>query len=137
MTEFITFLFKHWLLALATVVVFILLVIEERRSQAAGLNPQELVRLMNDKTVTVIDVRDEASFATGHIAKAVSLPLSQLRATKSLPKGCKQHCVVVADQGGVGMAAQRLLRQLGVEKVDCLNQGMRSWRDAHLPLVKD
>lgn len=137
MTEFITFLLRHWLLVLAAVVVFILLIIEERRGQAGGINPQDLVRLMNDKMVTIIDVRDAASFAAGHIAKAVSLPLSELRAATALPQACKEHCVVVADQGGVGMAAQRLLRRLGAVKVDCLNQGMRSWREANLPLIKN
>ena len=47
---------------------------------ASGLNPTQVVQLMNREKATVIDVCEPSEFAAGHILGAKNLPLAQLEA---------------------------------------------------------
>jgi rhodanese-related sulfurtransferase/DNA-binding transcriptional ArsR family regulator len=102
-----------------------------------GLEPvekEDLLRRARKRDVTVLDVRPAPEFAAGHIAGAVSIPLSELeRRLAELPRGrrvvayCRgPYCVLAAE-------AVRLLRKRGVEAAR-LKEGYPEWRDAGLPV---
>jgi rhodanese-related sulfurtransferase/DNA-binding transcriptional ArsR family regulator len=102
-----------------------------------GLEPvdkEDLLRRARKRDVTVLDVRPTPEFEAGHIAGAVSIPLSELeRRLAELPHRkrvvayCRgPYCVLAAE-------AVRLLRKRGIEAAR-LKEGYPEWRDAGLPV---
>lgn len=58
------------------------------RGDVARIAAEDLRAKMNRNEVTILDVRDGASFATGHIPGALSTPFASLEAQiATLPKG--------------------------------------------------
>jgi rhodanese-related sulfurtransferase len=65
-------------------------------SSAPRMQMAEFRSLYADDKVLVVDVRDEASFATGHVAGARSIPLGKLLEPSSLAelKAAKKEIVL-------------------------------------------
>ncbi|MBI4702730.1 MAG: metalloregulator ArsR/SmtB family transcription factor, partial [Deltaproteobacteria bacterium] len=105
---------------------------------ADGLEPvekDELLRRARGRDVVVLDVRPYEEYAAGHIAGALSIPVTELqRRLAELPAGrrvvayCRgPYCVLAAE-------AVRLLRQRGID-AKRLKDGFPEWRDAGLPVI--
>jgi len=83
--------------------------------------------------VVIADIRDEQSFATGHIEGAYHLT------SASLPAFMQQHdfdqpVVVVCYHGNSSQGAAQYLAQQGFEQVYSMDGGFESWR-RQLPFV--
>ena len=95
----------------------------------------ELRRRMRDGSATIIDVRPHEEYAAGHIPRAVSMPVAELRRRlKELPKGreviayCRgRYCVYSTD-------AVTLLRGRGY-RARRAEPGLPDWRLAGLPVA--
>jgi rhodanese-related sulfurtransferase len=78
--------------------------------------------------LALLDVREEARYATGHILLATSLPLSrmELRIGSLVPR---RACRIVLYDDGEGLAATAVgrLRQLGYSDVLALRGGLPAW----------
>jgi len=62
--------------------------VEGEKAAIARISAEDLKEKMNAGAVTVVDVRDAASFASGHIAGALHIPLASIEANLDLlPKG--------------------------------------------------
>jgi rhodanese-related sulfurtransferase/DNA-binding transcriptional ArsR family regulator len=96
------------------------------------LSAQELAARLGKGDVVVLDVRPEPEYRAGHIAGAVSVPLSAV-ASFEPPRGrevvayCRGPYCVYADD------AVRLLRERGVD-ARRLDVGLPEWRRAGLPV---
>ena len=94
----------------------------------------------------VLDVREPAEFATGHLAGAVNIPRGVLEfqvdahpalacaidpalSRKALP------LVLVCRSGGRAALAAASLRAMGFASVRSIGGGMLAWQEAGLPLV--
>lgn len=108
----------------------------EERHALEPVGIEELkTRLENDE-VTLIDVRPREEYEQGHIPKAVSFPLKDLKSdTKGLLPGkeivayCRgPYCVLAAD-------AVKLLSEKGF-KVTLLKSDVNSWQSAGLPVER-
>jgi len=61
---------------------------ESQKAAIPRISAEDLKEKMNAGAVTVVDVRDAAAFASGHIAGALHIPLSSVEANLDLlPKG--------------------------------------------------
>jgi len=104
---------------------------------ASGLNPAEVTRLINHEKGVVLDIRKPEEFESGHIINALNIPEDQLDVQKQRWSKYKQRPVIICcSQGSLAPRVVRKLRQEGLEKVYYLKSGLRSWRDANLPLSK-
>lgn len=84
--------------------------------------------------VSVLDVREDAEWAAGHIDGAVHIPLGELPArVGDLPDG---QTLVVCKVGGRSAQAVAYLAQQGYEVVN-LAGGMADWAAAGRPMVSD
>lgn len=104
------------------------------RASLAAVDQVELRRLMDDGTVTLLDVRPELEYRQGHIAGARSVPVDKLeRRLSELPRDrevvayCRGPYCVYADE------AAQLLREQGFA-VRRLEGGFPEWRAAGLPV---
>ena len=89
--------------------------------------------LANGDLRWVVDVRDAAQFATGHVPGARNIPFNQLPMRYAeLPKG--EAVLVTCDRGELSMLAARLLNDLEFFRVLALDGGIEAWRYKDLPL---
>ena len=97
----------------------------------------EATRLMNEGRTLVIDVREAAEYATGHLPKARHIPLRELSKRLDEIAKWKEKPVLVTGKGGASAgAACRLLKRSGFTNVVQLKGGIAAWQQASLPLEK-
>ncbi|MBC7548702.1 MAG: rhodanese-like domain-containing protein [Polaromonas sp.] len=104
---------------------------------ASGLTASGAVQLINREKAVVIDVREAEEFATGHVGGAKNVPLDQLEA--KLPAMVKNKALPLILVCGTGARAGRAVavaKKLGYEQAQALGGGLKSWKEATLPLEK-
>lgn len=106
-------------------------------SGVANLSPNEAVLLINRANAVVLDVRDDAEFASGHITDARHIPLAQLDARINEIRRFKDKAILVNCQvGGRSSKACDVLRKHEFSKIYNLQGGLNAWEQAKLPTVK-
>jgi len=93
--------------------------------------------LINRSNAVVLDVREDAEFANGHIADARHIPLAQLAERIKEIQRFKDKPILVNCQAGARAAkACDILRANQFTKVNNLQGGLNAWVQAKLPVVK-
>lgn len=106
-------------------------------SGAKDVSAVEAVMLINREHALVLDVREEIEFATGHIAEAKNIPLSQLAERLKELNKYQQKPLLVNCQGGVRSAkACGQLKSAGFTQIYNLKGGVEAWKQANMPVVK-
>lgn len=140
MPQLLEYIAHHPWLASASGAAALAVLLHELREKARGegaISPQEAVRLIN-QGATVIDVREPAAFAEGHIRGARNIPAGQVIASADGLKRLRERPVlVVCERGITAGAAMRHLAGQGFNKVANLRGGLGAWRGEHLPLVRE
>ena len=104
---------------------------------AGSLSATGAVQLINRDKAVVIDVSEAEEFATGHVAGAKNLPLNQLE--EKLPNAVKNKAlplILVCPTGARASRAVAMAKKLGYEQAQCLAGGLKSWKEANLPIEK-
>ena len=102
-----------------------------------GLSAAGAVQLINREKAVVIDVCEPAEYQAGHVAGAKSIPLAELEA--KLPGAVKNKAtplVLVCASGMRSGRAVAIARKLGYDNAQSLSGGLKSWREASLPIEK-
>ncbi|MEM1243337.1 MAG: rhodanese-like domain-containing protein [Pseudomonadota bacterium] len=141
MEQFFQFVGNHWFLWSVLVILIALFILQELQSQRSvgkRLSAQDAINLINRQNALVVDVRDKTNFLDGHVIGALNLPLKNLdKSDKKLQKYKKKPIVVMDVNGQAAVKACGQLTKDGYENVNYLNGGIRSWRQAGLPLIKE
>ena len=107
------------------------------RPNAAELSPAAATLLMNREDALVLDVRESAEWAGGHIASARHIALGQFdKHITEIDKYKQTPVIVCCASGGRGQTALDKLKKAGFEKVYNLAGGIAAWSDAGLPLTR-
>ncbi len=104
---------------------------------ASGVGTLEATRLMNQPGALVLDVRETAEFAAGHLPRARHIPLGEL-ATRigELAKFKDKPVIVTCRSGARSGSACRTLAKAGFTNVHNLKGGVPAWEQASLPVEK-
>lgn len=108
-----------------------------RGANAGSLSAQGAVQLINRERAVVVDVREPEEFATGHVTGAKNVPLAQFE--QKLPTAVKNKSLPLLLVCASGSRAQRAVataKKLGYEQAQAVSGGLKSWKDANLPLEK-
>lgn len=106
-------------------------------SGVSGVESGDAVLLINRSNALVLDVRDEAEYAAGHIAGARHIPLASLESRLGELEKFRDKAILVHCQSGVRSArACRLLRKHAFTRLHDLRGGLQAWIAAKLPVVK-
>jgi len=99
-----------------------------------SLKVQDALRLIENGSVDVVDVREVSEWNTGHIPGARLVPLDSLRAdpTAALPR---DNVVFVCAKGVRSLTAAKVAERLGLQQLYNLEGGTSSWARAGLPLA--
>lgn len=101
------------------------------------ISPADVTRMISHEDAVVLDVRADGEFRNGHIVNAVHVPEEQLVASlKKLEKFRGRPIITACRSGQRSVAAIKILKGLGFERLYSLNGGMTAWEGAKLPLSK-
>ena len=107
-------------------------------SRLAGASSEigtlDATRLMNQASTLILDVRDGAEYASGHLPRARHIPLQELSKRIDEIGKYKDKPVLLTSKGG--NAALRSLKQAGFTTVYQLKGGLAAWQQASLPVEK-
>ncbi|MES2355752.1 MAG: rhodanese-like domain-containing protein [Pseudomonadota bacterium] len=96
----------------------------------------EATRLINNNAL-VLDVRDAAEFAGGHIPRARHIPLTELEKRVSELVKFKGKPVIVNGKNGLGVGqAIRVLTKNQFTDIYKLKGGIAAWQEANLPVER-
>ncbi|MFA9216596.1 MAG: rhodanese-like domain-containing protein [Sphingomonadaceae bacterium] len=109
-------------------------VLTQRGKRASA---QEVTLLINRDKAVIVDVRDAAEFATGHLPNAKNIPLADFdKRIGELDKLKNKSVVVVCQSGARAASAAAKLGKAGFSDVVNLDGGVAAWKTAGLPLAK-
>jgi rhodanese-related sulfurtransferase len=135
----VKFLIDNWMLisvALASGGMLIWPMIASNMD-AGSLSASGAVQLINREKAVVVDVSEVEEFAAGHVGGARNVPFSELESR--LPTVVKNKglpLILVCASGARAKRAVAVARKLGYEQAQALGGGLRSWKEANLPLEK-
>jgi rhodanese-related sulfurtransferase len=134
------FLQQNILLVTVAVVSGSLLVWPLMMSLVNGTNEigvTDAVNLINRKDALLIDVRDPADFATGHIPHARNVPAAQVaERLKEFDRFKARPVIVHCRNGQRSGAATNAFRKAGFSEAVKLRDGLTAWEQANLPIQK-
>jgi rhodanese-related sulfurtransferase len=139
--SFIQYLQKGYnpLLALTALVAGGMLLWPLVRRTAGGpwVNTTRAIELINREDALVLDVREAAEYAKGHILGAKNVPLTELeRRAGEFDKHKAKPVIVTCDSGSRATRAIGTLKGRGFANVVNLAGGYGAWQQAGLPVEK-
>ena len=108
-----------------------------RGASSGSLTAQGAVQLINRERAVVVDVREPDEFAAGHVTGAKNVPLNELE--QKLPGTVKNKSLPLLLICATGARAQRAVataKKLGYEQAQAVSGGLKSWKEANLPVEK-
>lgn len=140
MQDILIFLQHHWALVIPLVVILVLLMVIElikQKQSAARVSCTQLTQLINHENATVIDIRSATLFAEGHVIGAQSIPSTEIEEKiKKLEKLQPRPIILTCQLGHDSPKVAALLIKQGLD-ARILAGGIRAWREAGMPLVKE
>lgn len=133
------FLQKNLLLVAAAVGSGAMLLWPLIRGGAGGgsVSTLEATQLINRQDALVLDVREPARYAEGHILGARNVPLAELaKRAGELEKFKNRPVIVACDSGTTSARAVRELKARGFANAVALAGGFRAWLQGGLPMEK-
>lgn len=97
----------------------------------------QATQLINQGKGVIVDVREPAEFAAGHLRDAKNIPLKELSNRTSEIDKFKSKAVIVVCQTGVRSAkAAAQLKKAGFAEAFSLDGGVSAWQAQGLPMAK-
>jgi rhodanese-related sulfurtransferase len=134
----VKFLIDNWMLiSVALASGAMLLWPALKGATGGGVSTAEAVQLINRERAVVVDVCEAEEFAAGHVGGAKNVPVAQLE--QRLPEVVKNKTVpliLVCASGARASRALGVAKKLGYDKAQVLAGGMKSWKEANLPVER-
>lgn len=107
----------------------------QRRGEKVSL--LQTTQLINQGKAVIVDVREPAEFAAGHLRDAKNVPFKELANRLGELDKFKSKTVIAVCQNGVASAkAAAQLKKAGFNEAVSLDGGIAAWKAQNLPLVK-
>jgi rhodanese-related sulfurtransferase len=107
--------------------------------QRSGKNVSILqaTQLLNQGKAVILDVREPAEFAAGHMRDAKNIPLNELsNRADELGKFKSKTLIVICKSGTRSGKALGQLKKVGFDEAFSLDGGMAAWQAQGLPVAK-
>ena len=132
------FILDNWeLIAVALASGFMLFLPQIKGATGGTLTATGAVQLMNRDKAVVVDVSEPEEFALGHVTNAKNVPFSQLEDKLAAQiKNKELPLILVCTSGARSNRAVSVAKKLGFTNVQAMAGGLKSWREANLPIEK-
>jgi rhodanese-related sulfurtransferase len=107
-------------------------------AQVSDVSAQDILAIPAEGDGPVlVDVRTPSEYASGHVPRAINIPVSEVahRLSELVPHK-EQSVVLYCEQGGRALKAAAILVSAGFPKVRHLRGDMSAWRTAGLPIER-
>ncbi len=131
------FLIDNWMLISVALTSGGMLLWPVIQASGGGLSAPGAVQLINRERAVVVDVSETEEFAAGHVGGAKNVPVGQLE--QRLPEVVKNKAlplILVCPNGSRSNRALAVAKKLGYEQAQVLAGGLKSWKEANLPIEK-
>lgn len=141
MQQYIDFFTSNPILSLVWVGLIVALIASFVKQKTAGytiVEPGEATALVNRDNGVFVDIRSRDEYRQGHIAGALHILPSQIKEQNvtELEKHKSAPIIVVCKTGQTAQESANLLKKAGFEHVNLLKDGLISWNEANLPLIR-
>jgi len=107
----------------------------QRRGSKVSL--LQATQMINQGKTLVLDVREPAEFAAGHLRDAKNIPLKELpQRLSELEKAKAKNVIVMCQSGARSPKAASVLNKAGFTSVFNLNGGLAAWQAQGMPIAK-
>lgn len=133
------FLIDNWYLVVVAAASggMLLWPVVAKSAQAGNLSANGAVQLINRERAVVLDVREADEFAAGHIGGAKHLAVGDVEARLGdTVKNKGVPLILVCATGARANRALATAKKLGYEQAQVLAGGLKSWKEANLPIEK-
>ena len=134
------FLEKNLFLAVVCVVSLGMLLwplIQGAATGAKNVSVQQAVQLINRRDAVLLDVRDAAEYAAGHLPNSRHIPIGEMdKRLKELDKFKQRPVVVICRSGNRAASACAVLKKNGFAEAFALKGGVLGWQQANMPIEK-
>jgi len=98
-----------------------------------NVSPDDLKAHLDDANVVVVDVRTPAEYASGHVPRAINLPLQEIESWyQDLPKD--KTIYLICNSGNRSTKAAEFLKEKGFKNIKNVTGGTKAWRAKGYPL---
>ncbi len=137
MDSFFTFIVENFIAFSFLIILVVALIIYEGKKGGKRIDPAELTRLLNREEGTVIDLRNEREFSSGHISGAQNIEPNKIDEQLNSKKISKEKPIVlVCKTGSNSTIVGGKLKKLGFKNINIMSGGMMVWQNQGLPLSK-
>ncbi|WP_194436822.1 rhodanese-like domain-containing protein [Vibrio fluminensis] len=141
MQEYIAFFQENMILSVVWVGLLVALIMNIVKTSTAAykeITAGDMTHKINRENGVVVDIRSKDEFKKGHITEALHILPSDIKAGNfgSLENRKADPIIVVCKTGQTAQESANLLAKAGFEQVFVLKNGLVSWSEANLPLVR-
>jgi rhodanese-related sulfurtransferase len=141
MQDIFLFAQHHLALSITLLIILVLLMLLELiklKQGAKSITPALATHLINHQNAVIVDIRHPDAFAAGHIVNAISVPYTELEPKHSKLNKFKTQPIVIACASGIeSPRAASFLTKKGFNNIFVLTGGIRGWKEADMPLVRN
>lgn len=107
------------------------------RQRGSKVSILQATQMINQGKTVILDVREPAEFAAGHIRESKNIPLKELpKRVGELDKFKSKSVIVICASGLQSSKAASQLKNAGFQSVVSLTGGLAAWRAQGLPTPK-
>jgi rhodanese-related sulfurtransferase len=107
------------------------------RQRGSKVSILQATQMINQGKTVILDVREPAEFAAGHIRESKNIPIKELpKRVGELDKFKSKSVIVVCASGPQSAKAASQLKNAGFQNVFSLTGGLAAWRAQGLPTPK-
>ena len=107
------------------------------RQRGSKVSILQATQMINQGKTVIMDVREPAEFAAGHIRESKNIPLKELpKRVGELDKFKSKSVIVVCASGLQSSKAASQLKNAGFQNVVSLTGGLAAWRAQGMPTPK-
>ncbi|WP_407331643.1 rhodanese-like domain-containing protein [Enterovibrio sp. 27052020O] len=141
MQQLIEFVQSNLILSLVwvgLVVALILSVIKQKTAAYKIATPNDATVMVNRENGVFVDIRSRDEYRAGHIAGALHVLAKDIKANSfgEIEKHKSDPIILVCKTGQTAIESANVLTKAGFENVSVLKDGLISWKEANLPLVR-
>ena len=129
------FIANHPILVFMALVALACALLLELRKGGSAISVMQLTSMMNKSQVTVVDIRSEKDFKTGHINESINIPSDKILNQTAVLNKAEKTPVLVCATGMQCRAFIEKLEEIGI-KATRLAGGINEWSAAKIPLTK-
>ncbi|KLV05681.1 MULTISPECIES: rhodanese-like domain-containing protein [Photobacterium] len=141
MQQYIDFVTSNPILSLVWVGLIVAIIASYVKQKTAGykyVTPNEATALINRENGVFVDIRSRDEYRGGHIAGSLHILPSQIKEQNygELENHKNAPIIVVCKTGQTAQESANLLHKAGFDNVNLLKDGLISWNEANLPLIR-